>query len=174
MELRFDIITGLRNLFKSGATYSGLLRYLLKQHSEDEVSTELFQRYLMEAFSIPFHCGIKRNVSLEGNDDQYALIDTWFIPRVLSMRRSWATSDEGDSEHRPWWLALSLTEPEHFPTGKPSWMSDSSWSALSPTEQEKVASATTSCHVLAEEVLLMSRLAERLQRTVAELQNSQV
>ncbi len=170
MRIRPDVIAGLRSLFKDGATYSGLLRFILKQLPEEEADMLVIQHYLMEAFSVPFFCGVKKNVGSTGNDDYYATINTWLIPRILSTRSTWMGIDHAE-QAGAWWKTQKVTDPAQFPRGKPSWLSSASWESLSPVEQEKVAAAATSCAVLSEEVLLLSRLAERLQRRISELES---
>jgi hypothetical protein len=168
MLIRPDVVAGLRRLFADGATYSGLLRFILKQLPEEEVDMLVIQRYVMEAFSVPFSCPTRKNVASIANDDHYATINTWLIPRILSARSTWMGA-EHPKQVGAWWETQTITEPGQLPTGKPSWLSTASWESLSPTEQEKLAAAETSCAVLSEEVLLLSRLAERLQRRLSEL-----
>lgn len=168
MELRPDVVSGLRSLFKAGATYSGFLRYILNQHSGDELHAEIIRSYIMEAFSISFFLPVRRNVDSQQNDNCYAEIDTWMIPEILSTSGAELAVDDTD-ESVPWWESLDLQTPDQFPTGKPAWLSSSSWEALSPTEREKVATATTSCSVLSQNLLVMARLAEQLQRRIDEL-----
>ena len=168
MMLRADVIAGLRSLFKEGATYSGLLRYILKQHSE-ELPSQTVQQYFMEAFRIPFFCGIKRKVESPNNDDYYAQIDSWLIARILSMRTSWMEAGSSDSSEPTWWDTLPLTPPDQFQRGKPAWLSQESWESLLPTEQENLAAVATSCDVLSEHVLMLARLSEQLQRQISQL-----
>jgi hypothetical protein len=49
--MRLELIAGLRRVFTDGATFSGLLRYLIDQHPEGRVSPGVVREYLMEAGS---------------------------------------------------------------------------------------------------------------------------
>ncbi len=170
MLMKPEVIAGLRTHFIAGATYSGLLRYILKEHAGEELDAITIQSYLMQAFSISFFCPLRKNTNSRRNDDYYATIDTWLIPEILSTRESWMRSEASNSTEPPWWDNLTITNPEAFPRGKPSWISDSSWQALLPPEQEGLAAAATSCGVLSERLTLMARLAEQLQRKISELE----
>lgn len=169
MEPRSDVVSGLRKLFAEGATYSGLLRYILKQHVAEELKQSDVQRYLVEAFDVPFFCPVRKNVKSRQNDDYYTQIDTWLIADIVAARASWLGTHDSESPESAWWDTLPLKEPDQFPEGKPLWLSSASWEALSPDEREKMSAAATSCEVLWQKVLLLARLAEQLQRRVSEL-----
>ncbi len=170
MTLKPEAIEGLRNQFIAGATFSGLLRYLLDQHSGEQLSAQAIQLYFAEAFSIPFFGGVKKDASRRENDRHYATIDTWLITRVISTSDAWLQQSLNGTSQSFWWNDLDLNTGDQFSRGKPEWLSEESWGALSSVEQERIAAAVTSCEVLSQDVLVLARLAEELQRQLSDLQ----
>jgi len=174
MTLRLELIAELRQLLLDGTTLSGLVGHILEQHSGESTSQSLVRAYLMEAFSIPFHERIRKDVGSAESHDFYARANLFFLPEFVAASAAWHGSGERNGEEKSW---LDSFRSDDFPRPKasedgnpPLGISDASWAALSPSERERIEQMESNERTLVDRVLILAHLAERLQRKVAELQ----
>jgi hypothetical protein len=174
MSLRPELIAELRQLLLDGTTLSGLVGHILEQHSGDSTSQSLVRAYLMEAFSIPFHERIRKDVTSAESHDFYARANLFFLSEFVAASIAWHGNCERNGEDTSW---LDSFRSDDFPRPKapkdgnpPTGISEATWAALSPSERESIKQMESNERTLTDRVLMFAHLAERLQRKVAELQ----
>jgi hypothetical protein len=170
-----QVITGLRQLFARGATFSGLLRYIVSQHPGERVTPATVREYLMDAFAIPFHEPIRMDVESPASDVLCAAVTAFLIPEIVSARPRW-DGEPGSAEGARDWLddlpvrdAGQVQEPSTA-TPHPG-ISAAGWAALSIAERERLAQMEAGNRLLWERVQVLARLAEQLQRRICELED---
>jgi len=167
-------IIGLRQRFADGATFSGLLRYLLDQHPEEKVTAGMVREYIMEAFSVPFHQSIKMDVDNPSNDDVYAAVNAFLLLEIVSARSHWHTSPRSEGGEKTWMDNLQLTDGAQLQRSRteqsPSGISEAGLAALSASERERLYEMEVGSRALWERVLVLARLAEQLQRKLCQLE----
>lgn len=156
-----DVVTGMRRLFMTGSTYSGLLRFI-KTRCGDQVHSSEIRRYFREAFHIEFLVPVRRDVTKRENDDAYALIDAWLVPDIISKSSDWIHPDDVC-----WWQSATENPVQQL-DGKPRWLSETGWNKLSSREQDSIRIVSNSCSALERKVAIFARLAEQLQRNISE------
>jgi hypothetical protein len=174
MILRPELIAELRQLMLDGTTLSGLVGHIVEQHPQENVSQSLIRAYLMEAFSIPFHERIRKDVDSAESHDFYARANLFFLPEFVAASVAWHGGGERNGEEKSW---LDSFRSDDFPRPKasedgnpPVGISEASWAALSPSERERIGQMESSERTLVDRALILAHLAERLQRKIAELQ----
>jgi hypothetical protein len=169
-----NLSTGLQQLFATGATFSGLLRYMIARHPEERVTQGMARKYLMEAFAIPFHERIAMDIETPANDDLYAAVTAFLIPEIVSARPLWQQNPRSEASSESWLDRLQVTdagELQQAIAGKPlPGISEAGWAALSGSDQERLRQMEVGSRILCERMAVLARLAEQLQRRICELE----
>jgi hypothetical protein len=174
MTLRPELIAGLRQLLADGATLSGLVKYVLEQHPKEGMTQGVIRAYLMEAFSVPFHERLRKDVSSADSHDFYARLNLFYLPEIVAGSPAWYAAGVPNGEGQSWLDHYRADDdgrskpPE--PGKPPAGISEASWAVLSAAERERVQQMDVNERDLGNRVRMLAHLAERLQRKVSELQ----
>lgn len=165
MKPKPEVVEGLRELFIKGATYSGLLRYILNHHG-GEVPRQLVYSYWHVAFSSALFQPIKKEVGCKANDEYYSQLTSRLIPEIIRNGETWIT----DAESETWWNDLEMDSSPVCESEKPTWMSTESWDSLTDAERQQLAQTIQNGEIQYQQKRLLARLAEQLQRQLSELE----
>jgi hypothetical protein len=173
MKLRPELIEGLRLLFAEGTTFSGLLRYIIDQHTDKKVTPGVVRQYLTEAFCIRFHESIRMDVHAAENDSSYARVNAFLIPEIVAAYGEWQKEFLPSPGEKPWFddLRDSAVAPPQEPITRaapPAGIRTDTWAALPDSDRERICQMEASNRILWEQLQLLARLAEQLQRRLFE------
>lgn len=170
MNKQAKLIHDLRSLVKDGATPSRLIRHILSELGEKTSQSDL-QKILMQAFQLP----IVQISPYSTTDQKGIVLNRTLLPEIVGNRNLWDTEKPSASNgHVSWLDGLHVQHPgdamdKLMSTPYPG-ISEQSWAALHPEEQNGLFLQLASSRVLSDRVELLSRLAERLQEKIDELE----
>jgi hypothetical protein len=174
MTLRPEVITGLRQLLIDGATLSGLVKYVQAQRLEESMSQGVIRAYLMEAFTVPIHERLRKDLDSPDSHDFFARLNVFVLPEIVAASPAWYAPAQRNGEEKAWIdhcrsddIGRS-TPPE--PGKPPEGFSEASWSALSTAERERIRQMDVNERDLWDRLRVLAHLVERLQRKIAEVQ----
>jgi len=176
MTDRIPLLDDLRSRLKEGTTPSGLIRHILSVLGSTISYTELCD-VLQDAFHLPVVRLSPSSVAPEQVHRGAILIKT-LLMEIVQRRSAWDTSLSHALPVKPSWMdGLTLRTPQDIgcevrTTPFPG-LTSKSWSVLNPEEQEALYVQLISGIVLSQRVEIISRLAERLQEKVDELEKNQ-
>ncbi len=174
MTLRPEVIAGLRQLLIDGATLSGLVKYVQAQHPEEDLSQGVLRAYLMEAFAVPFHERLRKDVDSPESQEFFARLNLFVLPEIVAASPAWYAVEGRNGEEMSWldrFRSDDLGRPNVPKPGKPpAGISEATWAVLLPTERERVEQLEANERDLGDRVRLLAHLAERLQQKISDLQ----
>ncbi len=168
---RAELVQKLRRDFSDGATPSRLIRDILSEMG-DGVSGREVHDILSEAFQLPVvHISPIPAANLEGN--KRLVLNRTLLPEIVERKEQWRKL--ASHPHEPSWVnGVKITELQdvrkNVAAGPYPGLSKETWAALSPEEQESLCVQLCSAMVAWERLELLSKLAERLQDKVNELE----
>lgn len=172
MTDRMQLIEDLGIRLKDGASPSGLIRYVLSVLG-DAVSYVDLGDVLQAAFHLPVVRLSRSSVAPE-RDHKGVILNKTLLLEIVQRRSDWDASDS-PSMKSSWMDSLALRSPQEigkevrsspFPE-----LTNTSWSALSPEERESLCVQHISGIVNSQRLEVLSRLVERLQEKVNELEH---
>lgn len=166
-----ELIQNLRNLVKDGATPLRLIRDLLIQLA-DTVSAREVQEILAESFQLPI---VRLGPSLDLNQKSYrqGVLNRTLLAEIVESKQRWdaLTPSVGNSS---WLDGLDVASPtdvrEKLAADSYPGLTRESWAALSHDERQMLLAQLASGRVLSDRLEMLSRLAERLQEKIDELE----
>jgi hypothetical protein len=172
VDLNFDDVIRLRELFAAGAAPSRLIGYIAERHSGDENWHRYVEAYFSSAFSVVILDRIWENRS--GNfsieDKTASYLNTVVLQEIVERAHLWRHTIAGEA----WFdgLDVSSSELKLIDSIKPEIHPSlsESWAAMSGKSRFFVRQAMINSQSYYEKTMILARLAENLQRQVAELE----
>lgn len=176
MQDPMQLIDNLRVRFRDGATPSALIQHILMVRG-DAISYSELCDVLQETFRLPVVRISPSSVTPE-RDHRGATLNKTLLMEIVQWRHDWDASRSHNCPGEPSWMdGLSLRTPEEigsevraapFPG-----LTQKSWDSLSPEERDTLHVHLTSSIIISQRVEVLSRLVERLQERLHELEQGQ-
>jgi hypothetical protein len=170
------VVDALRAMFNDGATPSQLIRFIISRHQNDSDWHHLIQRYFRLAFLVPVVRIMNDPDRWEQADLSHWDLNIHLLHRMVENRPIWNQHAANTEANQQSWLdsLVATDEAELIRQAQPPAELAGSWPELAPAVKEYVGRITGNVHALYERVLILARLAERLQQQVAEAQSQRV
>jgi hypothetical protein len=177
MTDRAQLLDDLRMRIEDGATPSRLIRHVLDVLGATISYSELCD-VLQDAFQLPV-VRISPSSLAPQHDHRGVVLNKTLLMEIVHRRGDW---DAGRSQEHPmaqsWMDGLALRSPEEIRnevrTAPVPGLNAKSWSALTSEEQDALHGHLTGTIVLAQRVEVLSRLVERLQEKICELEQNKL
>jgi len=88
MDIRSEVVTELRSLFRDGATPSRLIRRIVELHP-GETHFYLIQDYFREAFGVPIVRGLSRLDDYQRADLRLAYLNQMLLHEMIEKKTEW-------------------------------------------------------------------------------------
>jgi hypothetical protein len=169
---RAKLVQDLRNRLKDGATPSRLIREIIAQLG-DTISSKEVQEILAESFQLPIvRLGPSRD--LDQKSYRQGILNRTLLAEIIENRDRWEAMMSSSPRNPSWLDGLNVAGPEEvrkkLDAGCYPGLSRESWAALSADEQQTLLVQLASGQVLSDRLEMLSRLAERLQEKIDELE----
>jgi len=169
------VIAELRELFKSGATPSRLMRHIIAHHGQQIIpwTNKLIRAYFREAFGIPMFRASADLLAMGPEGLRIAPESAVVIHEMVKKRTEWDRSRITKAEET-WMDSLAVTEAlkqtdstqtESF-AGNSNW-----WNQLDDETKQYVKEMIVYTHSLSLKVAILSTLAEQLQQQILVLED---
>ncbi|MCI0459148.1 MAG: hypothetical protein L0Z62_19500 [Gemmataceae bacterium] len=172
LSTRPQVVAELRALFREGNTPSRLIKHIVACHPGEQHLFSLIQQYFREAFAVPLVRVTNRPEDYASDDLRFAHLNVHLIHQIIQHRHEWDTPAEPGPGGEPGWLdALVATdEVELIQQAEPANLAEfsPSWDQLDPQVQKYIKRLFGNVNALYEKVLILARLAERLQQRAAD------
>jgi hypothetical protein len=174
MVERSHVVQMLRDRLQAGATPLRLIRDIIALLG-DGTSLREVQEVLEESFQLPI---VRLGPSLDFSKNSYrqGVLNRTLLADIVENKEQWGALASSSAGNSSWLDGLHVTSPEDMKTKVAAdsypGLSRKSWAALSPDEQEALLVQLASAQVLSERLEMLSRLAERLQEKIDELEGS--
>jgi hypothetical protein len=173
---KHQLITDLRQMFRNGATPSRLIQHLVCHHDGKENWFDFVQTCFREAFSVSFVRIPDQIERVDFNDLSLAHLNKDLVHEMIQTRHLWDTDQGGQQGcHSPWLDSLTAQDDvERFRQLHPGTnpILAKSWPHLEPKAQKHVQMRLANADSYYERVLILARLAERLQQRIVELEKA--
>jgi len=170
MTLKPHVIAEMRQLFKSGATPSRLMRIVVSHHEQDPELDRLIRAYFREAFGIPMFKASARLLDTDYEQRTFAQANPGLLHRMIQMRHEWDPDSQSDADTDANWMdPLSATnDTQRIQQSQPeTWPEFGDvWDLLTEKAKQYIQLTTRNAHLLHEEVRILSALAEQLQQRI--------
>ena len=164
------LITELRNLFKGGATPSRLVRLIVARHGSGPQIDRLIRAYFREAFRLPMFRASASLLTMPSQELPFAGVNAGAVHQIVERRAEW---DREPSSGVTWMDALQTrgegverTAPEQ--SGEFAALREQ----LGEPARDYLKRLVWGSQDLHEKVVILSRLVERLQEQVLELERN--
>jgi hypothetical protein len=171
-----QLIADLRQMFRNGATPSRLIQHLVLHHHGKDNWFDFVQASFREAFSVPFVRIPDQLEQVHFHDLSLAHLNKGLVHEMIQTRHLWDT-DQGNHAgcHSTWLDSLTAQDDverfqQLYPAADP--LLAKSWSYLDPKAQKQIQMRLANADSYYERVLILARLAERLQQRILELENA--
>jgi hypothetical protein len=171
MSEREEVIHEVRKLIKDGATIPKCLRFICKKL---DVSTMAAVDYLRSAFCLGpsmIHKATGGFQRVDADNTQRGLATFLVLPMIVQHRQDW---DDRETENLSnWFDSLACSSSQCIAEkALASIRDDKDWANVPPAVREQYLTAERSRLVLYEYSEIISRLAERLQLRIDELEDA--
>jgi hypothetical protein len=177
MTDRTQLIEDLRIRLLDGATPSRLIQQILVAMG-DAISYAELCDLLQRAFQLPV-ARISPSSLGPQHDHRGVVLNKTILPEIVQRRAEWdAARPHGYAVEQSWMDGLSLPTPEaignEVRAAPIPGLSLASWGVLTPEEQDILHGNLTSALVFSQRIEVLSRLVERLQEKICELETSTI
>lgn len=177
MPVNPKVIAELRAMFKDGATPSRLMQHIYRHHGGDRGWHGLVQDYFAEAFHVPWVRVTNRSADYaDASDLRHAHFNVHLLHKMIENRTKW-DQDIEPGNCKAWLNPLDATDQlqssmEVQPKSLPELVQV--WDQLDASAQHYVEELIGTTNALYERVLILSRLAERLQQRILAQESSSI
>lgn len=172
MVERAKLVQDLRVRLKDGATPLRLMRDIIA-YLDGSASPREVREILAESFQLPL---VRLGPSLDLDQISYrqGILNRTLLAEIVANKERWEASISASARTSSWLDGLQMTDPEDVRTNRAAdsypGLSKESWAALRPDERQALLAQLASGLVLSERMEVLSRLAERLQEKIDELE----
>lgn len=169
---RTQLVQSLRDRLRDGATPWRLIQDIIAHLGESASGREV-REILAESFQLPF---VRLGSSLDLSQMSYrqGILNRTLLAEIVANKEQWEALISSSGEICSWLDGLRLTSPDDVrrKVAADSYpgLSKESWAALHPDEQQALLVQLASGLVLSDRIEVLSRLAERLQEKIDELE----
>lgn len=165
------IVTELRELFLNGATPSRLIRHIASRHEGESSWTQLVEPYFHQAFDVStfFMEGRPQEVDLDSLD--FDSLNKELLRDMVGRSAQWKSAVDDESNWSEG-LAVATDDRRMIEALRPeshSALADS-WPNLPPRVRDFIRQSMVNAQGYYEQVQVLSKLIERLQAQVLELE----
>lgn len=169
---RSQLIQSLRDHLKDGATPLRLIKDIIA-HLGDSASVGEVRKILAESFQLAL---VRLSSSLDLSQMSYrqGILNRTLLAEIVANKDRWEALISPSGETCSWLDGLRLTSPDEvrrkIAADSYPGLSKDSWAMLHPDEQQALLVQLASGLVLSDRIEMLSRLAERLQEKIGELE----
>lgn len=164
------LVHELRELFKTGATPSAIIRVVAERHAGEPQIDRLVRAYFREAFLVPMLQVGREQVEGIARGGAAAALNSLYVHRMVATRNEWDRPPSEDETVQPTWLdSLAATdEVEMLRTTEASALPELTgcWDQIGEEGRHYVTRVVANARSLYETVQALAALAERLQQQV--------
>jgi hypothetical protein len=169
------VVEELRQMFRDGATPSRLIQHIVARHSGERDWRFLIQDYFREAFSVPIVRGLKPFDDYSHADLRSSFLNQDLLQDMMANQSTWNPGQGPATPAEAEWVAsLPASDPvEHFERAKQIVMPEfaNAWPHLDAQARSAVWRLIGGCNNRSELVVILAKLAERLQQKINALES---